>query len=96
MKFAHASQMEWLGGQEEHRGGGLAAKPLLMGEEGSLDNYRLLVGRTTGGGHESPRHRHNFDQVRMALKGRLSIAPRPEGGTLAVVDLPVRYEPQSR
>jgi two-component system, sensor histidine kinase PdtaS len=30
------------------------------------------------------------------LGGRLSITPRPEGGTVAVVDLPVRYEPQPR
>jgi two-component system, sensor histidine kinase PdtaS len=30
------------------------------------------------------------------LGGRLSIAPRPEGGTVAVVDLPVRYEPAPR
>jgi two-component system, sensor histidine kinase PdtaS len=30
------------------------------------------------------------------LGGRLSITPRPGGGTIAVVDLPVRYEPQPR
>src|SRR3984885_4311864 len=30
------------------------------------------------------------------LGGRLSIAPRPGGGTVAVVDLPVRYEPGPR
>ena len=74
MKFAHASAMEWLGGEEQHRGGGLAVKHLLAGEEGSLDNYRLVLGRDSGG-HESPRHRHNFDQVRMVLQGTLSLAP---------------------
>jgi two-component sensor histidine kinase len=30
------------------------------------------------------------------LGGRLSIAPRPGGGTVAIVDLPVRYEPGPR
>jgi hypothetical protein len=30
------------------------------------------------------------------LGGRLSIAPRSGGGTVAVVDLPVRYEPGPR
>jgi two-component system, sensor histidine kinase PdtaS len=30
------------------------------------------------------------------LGGHLSIMPRPGGGTIAVVDLPVRYEPQPR
>lgn len=74
MKFAHARAMEWLGGEEAHRGGGLAVKHLLIGEEGSLDNYRLVLGRDNGG-HESPRHRHNFDQVRMVLHGTLSLAP---------------------
>jgi hypothetical protein len=74
MKFAHAGAMEWLGGEEQHRGGGLAVKHLPAGEEGSLDNYRLVMGRDNGG-HESPRHRHNFDQVRMVLQGTLSLAP---------------------
>ena len=30
------------------------------------------------------------------LGGQLSITPRPEGGTVALVDLPVRYEPVPR
>jgi two-component system, sensor histidine kinase PdtaS len=30
------------------------------------------------------------------LGGRLNITPRPGGGTVAVVDLPVRYEPLPR
>lgn len=77
MKFAHARTMEWQEGAEEHRGGGLAAKHLLAGEENQPDNYRLVMGRDNGG-HESPRHRHNFDQVRMVLQGTLSLAPRKD------------------
>jgi two-component sensor histidine kinase len=34
--------------------------------------------------------------VEAELGGRISITPRPGGGTIAVVDLPVRYEPQPR
>jgi len=30
------------------------------------------------------------------LGGQLSISPRPGGGTVAIVDLPVRYEPLPR
>jgi hypothetical protein len=30
------------------------------------------------------------------LGGQLSITPREGGGTVAVVDLPVRYEPPAR
>jgi two-component sensor histidine kinase len=34
--------------------------------------------------------------VASELGGRISITPRPGGGTIALVDLPVRYEPQPR
>ena len=73
MKLVHGQQMEFQSGQEKHRGGGLATKLLLRGEENTPDNYRLTLGRDRGG-HENPRHRHNFDQIRMSLHGTLSIA----------------------
>jgi hypothetical protein len=75
MKLVHGQQMEFQGGQEKHRGGGLATKLLLRGEENTPDNLRLTIGRDRGG-HENPRHRHNFDQIRMSLHGTLSIADR--------------------
>lgn len=73
MKLVHGGRMEFLGGQEKHRGGGLATKLLLTGDENTPDNFRLTLGRDRGG-HENPRHRHNFDQIRMSIKGTLSIA----------------------
>jgi hypothetical protein len=73
MKIVHGGRMEFQGGQEKHRGGGLATKLLLTGDENSADNFRLTLGRDRGG-HENPRHRHNFDQIRMSIKGTLSIA----------------------
>ncbi len=73
MKLVHGKRMEFVGGQEKHRGGGLATKLLLAGEENTPDNFRLTLGRDRGG-HENPRHRHNFDQIRMSIKGMLSIA----------------------
>lgn len=73
MKLVHGKRMEFEGGQEKHRGGGLATKRLLAGEENTPDNFRLTLGRDRGG-HENPRHRHNFDQIRMSIKGTLSIA----------------------
>ena len=73
MKLVHGGTMEFVGGQEKHRGGGLATKLLLQGEEGAPDNFRLSLGRDRGG-HENPRHRHNFDQIRLSIKGTLSIA----------------------
>jgi hypothetical protein len=37
----------------------------------SPNNYDLNMGHTGGGGWRTPRHRHNFDQVRYVIKGRL-------------------------
>lgn len=77
MKLVQGGRMEFQGGQEKHRGGGLATKLLLTGAEGTADNFRLTLGRDRGG-HQNPRHRHNFDQLRMSLKGSLSIADGKE------------------
>ena len=73
MKLVHGGKMEFQGGQEKHRGGGLATKLLLAGEEGRPENFRLTLGRDRGG-HQNPRHHHNFDQIRLSLQGTLSIA----------------------
>jgi hypothetical protein len=58
----------------------------LMGEEDSPDNYCVRIGTQGDGGDEirkgSPRHRHNFDQIRYPLRGDHPIAPDqviPEG-----------------
>jgi len=77
MKLVHGGRMEFQGGQEKHRGGGLATKLLLIGEENTPENFRLTLGRDRGG-HQNPRHHHNFDQIRMSLKGSLSLWPGKE------------------
>lgn len=77
MKLVHGGKMEFQGGQEKHRGGGLATKLLLTGDENTPDNFRLTLGRDRGG-HQNPRHRHNFDQIRVSLQGSLSIAKDKE------------------
>ncbi len=43
-------------------------KTLLIGEDGALDNFRLYFVRQQGE-VDVPRHKHNFDQVRMCLEG---------------------------
>ena len=43
-------------------------KTLLTGEDGALDNFRLYFVRQQGE-VDVPRHRHNFDQIRMCLEG---------------------------
>ncbi|HWE74493.1 MAG TPA: hypothetical protein VG328_15120 [Stellaceae bacterium] len=77
MKLVHGGRMAFQSGQEKHRGGGLATKLLLAGEEGTKENFRLTLGRDRGG-HQNPRHHHNFDQIRLSLQGSLSIAPGKE------------------
>ena len=43
-------------------------KTLLTGEDGALDNFRLYFVRQKGE-VDVPRHKHNFDQIRMCLEG---------------------------
>src|SRR5262245_4120872 len=66
MQVRHADQ-----GEETSaaiRGGDREFKTLLVGDENSPDNYRLVLARQTGK-VVAPRHKHNFDQIRMCLSG---------------------------
>jgi len=54
----------------QHRGGTLHLRWLLEGEPGTLDNFSLSLGQN-GGDFYSPRHRHNFEQIRFQLEGTL-------------------------
>jgi hypothetical protein len=54
-----------------HRQGSFRYKDLGQGTPGRLDNYYLRLVWTEGD-FFSPRHMHNFDQVRVQLKGRFS------------------------
>jgi hypothetical protein len=56
------------------RSGNRISRTLLTGFEGAPDNFRL--GYSTGNDDsqwEAPRHHHNFDQVRWAMKGDYSV-----------------------
>src|SRR5215831_7858760 len=54
----------------EHRGGIFHGRIVVEGEPGSLDNFQLSYGQM-GGDFNSPRHRHNFEQIRYQLEGVL-------------------------
>ena len=80
------------------RDGVLAQKHLLFGEDGSPNNYDLNVGLAGSGGWRTPRHRHNFDQIRYVLKGDYPYADKkvlPEGW-IAYFPKSVHYGPQDR
>jgi quercetin dioxygenase-like cupin family protein len=80
------------------REGKLVQKFLLLGEDGSPNNYLLNVGLTGSGGWGTPRHRHNFDQIRYVLKGKYPVSPHKVMGEGSVAYFPesVHYGPQDR
>ncbi len=68
-------------GASAHRGGGVGFVSLLKGEEGAPDNFDLMIVEMQND-YTTPRHRHNFDQVRIMLQGYFEWAPgtpQPEG-----------------
>ena len=56
------------------RGGTFRYYDLLHGSEGSPDNFYLSIG-VLGGDFVSPRHRHNFDQVRSSSRAHATLLP---------------------
>ena len=55
----------------EYRGGTFHACRLMEGEAGTPGNFSLVIGRNSGDFY-SPRHRHNFEQVRYQIEGALN------------------------
>jgi hypothetical protein len=80
------------------REGVLDQKHLLFGEDGSPNNYDLNMGQTGGGGWRTPRHRHNFDQIRYVIKGTLPYTETDvlEEGWVGYFPESVHYGPQER
>lgn len=80
------------------REGVLEQKHLLFGEDDSPNNYDLNMGHTGGGGWRTPRHRHNFDQVRYVIAGRLPYSETEylEEGWIGYFPESVHYGPQER
>ncbi len=58
----------------QHRSPGLEFRDLLRGTEGAKDNFWMTLVQADGNFY-SPRHRHNFDQLRFCLEGRMSVGP---------------------
>ena len=80
------------------RDGKLDQKFLLQGDDDSPNNYLLNVGLTGAGGWGTPRHRHNFDQIRYVLKGSYPVSPHKKmvEGSVAYFPESVHYGPQDR
>ena len=53
-------------------------KALFKGTPKSRDNFELAMIRIGEGGSFSPRHRHNFEQVRLPLNGAFNQSPKQD------------------
>jgi hypothetical protein len=81
----------------EHRGGMFHYCRMLEGEPGSIGNFQLSYGKI-GGDFFSPRHRHNFEQIRYQLEGTLDFARdgKLEAGMVGYFPEGVAYGPQTQ
>jgi hypothetical protein len=82
--------------RQHARAGLFRAQALLNGEDGTPDNFFLQLSQTYCD-FASPRHRHNFDQVRVQLKGDADFARDGvmKPGTIGYFPEGVFYGPQS-
>jgi hypothetical protein len=69
MRAADAATIDWFE-PTHHREGHIAFKRLFEGRPGTPDNYTFALVKIEGGYH-TPRHRHNYDQVRWCLSGSI-------------------------
>jgi hypothetical protein len=81
----------------EHRGGTFHGRIIVEGEPGTLDNFQLSYGQM-GGDFNSPRHRHNFEQIRYQLEGVLDYGRDGKlvAGMVGYFPEAVYYGPQSQ
>ena len=83
----------------ELRTGTLETKVLAIGKEGALDCYRIgLETAREEGGWQTPRHRHNADQIRFQLEGNWTYGKDQvlKPGMVAYFPESVHYGPQDR
>lgn len=94
MDITQGASLEFIPPPVKHRGNGLKFKDLFRGDEGTPENYYFSVVRQRD--FYSPRHKHNFDQFRYALRNTVSISPDVilSEGELAYHPEGVHYGPQ--
>ena len=95
MKIVQGDELDWVRGLE-HRGGTFHFRNLMEGTPGTIDNFQLSMGRNDND-FVSPRHRHNFDQIRVQLDGDLDFARNGKmaAGTVGFFPEGAYYGPQT-
>jgi hypothetical protein len=96
MKVVQGDQLTFVRGLE-HRGGTFHSIIMMEGEEGTLGNFQVSYGKI-GGDFFSPRHRHNFEQIRFQIEGALDFARdgKLEEGMVGYFPEGVPYGPQTQ
>jgi hypothetical protein len=95
MRIIHQDGIAW-GGVSKHRDATIVFKRLLTGPFGTPDAFELALVRMDGR-YTTPRHRHNYDQIRFPLSGPgINYGPDREVPTGAVSYFPegTYYGPQ--
>jgi hypothetical protein len=70
MRIVHADEVPYKKPGTKHREGDIEFRRVLQGEAGGVQNFEFLFAKT-GGRFYGPRHRHNFEQIRFGLSGKL-------------------------
>jgi len=94
LEIVDTSALDWEGAAA-HRDGGVRFKTIFIGNPGGEpDNYWFTL--TNIDEYSTPRHRHNFDQVRIMLDGAFGFGDRiqPEG-TIAYFPAGMYYQQHS-
>jgi hypothetical protein len=96
MQIAHADTTPW-SPVRSVRGGVIRFKNLLDGQERTPNNFSLVIADTDVS-FKSPRHRHNFDQLRITLQGSTNYGPHENIEVGDVVYFPegTYYGPQDQ
>jgi hypothetical protein len=96
MKLVQGDEVPLLRGLE-YRGGMFHSRRVLEGEAGNIDNFQLSIGVSQGDFY-SPRHHHNFEQIRVGLEGTLDFDRdgKMSPGVVGYFPEGVYYGPQSQ
>jgi hypothetical protein len=96
MKVVQADQLPLERGLE-YRGGMFHFRRVLEGEPGTIGNFGLSLGQSSGDFY-SPRHRHNFEQIRFQIEGTLEFGRdgKMKPGMVGYFPEGVAYGPQTQ
>jgi quercetin dioxygenase-like cupin family protein len=95
MRIIDTEKLQWHTGPG-HREGGIFLRDVLTGQEGAPGNYWLSLVRVEDA-YDTPRHEHNFEQVRVMLEGAFNFGDQDQvEGTIGYFSEGTSYEQHAR